>query len=79
MMSGDKDRLGRGGKMRNEWNSTDTLLRAVEIDSESMVALMFALARRLEGGHIAAKALASAEALMELLDEIATMDDGEEA
>ena len=80
-MSGGKDRLGQGGNMKDEWTSTDTLLRAVAIDTESLVAMLYELARR--NDDVREQARESAESLLMLLDELALRDtsreEGEEA
>lgn len=58
--------------MKDGWTNTDALLRAVEIDADSLVALLFELARRDDG--ISEQARETAESLMGLLDTVAGVD-----
>lgn len=76
MTSGDGDRSGQGASMQN-WTDNTALLRAVEIDAAALVPMLYELTRRVEG--IAPEAAASIEALLDLLDTIVAMDDGEAA
>jgi len=60
-----------------DWMNDDALLQAVEVDADSLVALLFELARRDDA--IAPQARETAESLMALLDDLVVRDAGEEA
>jgi HD-like signal output (HDOD) protein len=76
-MSRNKYRSSFGGYTMKNWMNDEALVQAIEVDADSLVVLLFELARRDDA--MASHARETAEALMRLLDSIAGEDESREA